>query len=75
MAENFRKALEENDLQISRQLESSLIIKSSEDIAREKITNVNPNYKSFSESVLVEETPLQGRYTVAGRDIKAGKIP
>ena len=66
--------MEDNDLQISRQLESILLNRSSKDFAREKITNPNPKYASFSECVLVEETPLQGRYTVAGRDIKAGKI-
>ncbi len=72
LTENYRKALEDNDLQISRQLES-LHIKTSKDYPVEQITNVNPKYTSFSESVLVEETPLQGRYTVAGRDIKPGK--
>ena len=68
----YREALKDNDLPVLLEMQSDLIHQSTLDIP-EKIASVNPKFTSFSECVQVEETPMQGRYTVAARDIKPGK--
>ena len=68
----YREALKDNDLPVLLEMQSDLIHQSTLDIP-EKIASVNPKFTSFSECVQVEETKMQGRYTVAARDIKPGK--
>ena len=72
LTEKYGKALNENDRKVLQNLELILTEKPPKNV--EKILNPNPKFPSFSESVKVEETKLQGRYTVAARDIKPGFI-
>ncbi len=72
LTEKYGKALNENDRKVLQDLELILTEKTPKNV--EKFFNPNPKFPSFSESVKVEETKLQGRYTVAARDIKPGFI-
>ena len=72
LTEKYGKALNENDRKVLQDLELIPTEKPPKNV--EKILNPNPKFPSFSESVKVEETKLQGRYTVAARDIKPGFI-
>jgi hypothetical protein len=71
LTEKYGKALNENDRKVLQDLELILTKKPPKNV---EILNPNPKFPSFSESVKVEETKLQGRYTVAARDIKPGFI-
>jgi hypothetical protein len=65
----YREALLNNDAKALKALEASL--KPETDFSG-RVPKANPEMPSFSESVQIRETALQGRFAIAARDIKAG---
>ena len=71
VTEKYKKALKDGDKTGLTSLESCL---RPEPRVLEKLKASNPKHAAFSDCVEVRETKVQGRFTVAARDIEPGII-